>query len=190
MLHNVRDETYHRLGCCQQKSFKNTCVDITSSEVRVINSNKGYDWACKNCRKYGNDFNLQEDINHLKEQNKAQNNYDMENIITEIRDRDRRKNNLIIFNIEEQNDTDASLRKNKDNEASYLKDRVYKDAPNSLEKLKEAITLSLTTSLMTKLKFSIMATVNKLSKFLKNNHKVNKALKKILLLSAFPPLQG
>ncbi|KAJ8940739.1 hypothetical protein NQ318_005490 [Aromia moschata] len=51
------------------------------------------------------------------EQNKAQNNYNMEDIIAEIRDRDRRKNNLIIFNIEEQNDTDASLRKNKDNEA-------------------------------------------------------------------------
>lgn len=95
-----------------KKQFKNTCVDITTAEVRLINGNKGYDWTCNNCRAFGNDLkaliiSLQEDIQSLKN-----NRSDLTNSISsacfeelaqEVAERNKRKNNLIIFGVKEQN---------------------------------------------------------------------------------------
>lgn len=69
-----RDEHLMLKCCVCGKYYKNTCVDISSSEVRIINANKGYDWSCSNCREIGNDIKslkaliigLQEDIQFLK----------------------------------------------------------------------------------------------------------------------------
>lgn len=88
------------------KVFKNTCVDISNSEVRIINANNGYDWSCQNCRKLKCDLKelkslviqLQEEVRSLKavsvEQSKTPSNISFEDIIQEISERNRRKANL------------------------------------------------------------------------------------------------
>lgn len=98
-----------------KKFFKNTCVEVSSSEVRTMNANKGYDWSCKNCRSVGNDLkdlkaliiSLQDEIKSLRteqfEMRGALNtNIEFEEIIEEINERNRRKCNLVISGIAEQ----------------------------------------------------------------------------------------
>lgn len=107
-------EAHLMVTCCVCKDkFKNTCVDITANEVRTLNSNKGYDWTCIDCRVLGNDLkdlkaliiSLQNDIKELKARNTESdkaNEYDFEEILQEIADRQKRKNNIILFNVPEQ----------------------------------------------------------------------------------------
>lgn len=107
-------ENHLMIACsvCKEK-FKNTCVDITANEVRTLNSNKGYDWTCINCREIGKDLKdlkaliitLQNDIKELKtNQNHSEGKPEsfFEEIVQEITERERRKNNIILFNVTEQ----------------------------------------------------------------------------------------
>lgn len=103
--------------------FKNTCVDISSNELRSLNGNKGYTWSCVNCREFGNDLNdlkslikkLQEDIQSMKSEYASTpkpevNNF--EDIVAEINERNKRKRNLIIYGISEHsNGTDEDRAK-------------------------------------------------------------------------------
>nr|CAH7712429.1 unnamed protein product [Callosobruchus chinensis] len=97
---------------CKDK-YKHTCVDITANEIRILNANKGYDWTCVDCRATGKDLNelkalimkLQEDIKQLKthnDRNLGTSPVDFEEVVTEINERQKRKSNIIIFNLEEQ----------------------------------------------------------------------------------------
>lgn len=105
------------ISCCVcTKLFKNTCVNISSNEVRMINGKKGFDWTCDKCREYGNDLkalkaiiiNLQNDIQALKIGNPQSDSFDFEEIISEINERNRRKRNLIIFNVKEQDQSQST----------------------------------------------------------------------------------
>nr|CAH7740895.1 unnamed protein product [Callosobruchus chinensis] len=119
-----------------KKTFKNSCVDISSAEVRLLNSNKGCDWSCRSCRAFGNEMKdlkalilkLQEDIQVLKSGAVAVNspNQDdfLEEIITEVEERSKRRKNLVIFGIPEQ---DQSLSNN---------DQVSRDVTNTVEILR------------------------------------------------------
>lgn len=113
-----------------KKFFKNTCVDVTSAEVRAINANKGYDWSCKDCRAFGNDLKelkaliigLRDEIHSLKEENSRmvgsfKNNINFEEVIAEINDRNSRKCNIVIFGVEEQDQSgsDASIKEDDKN---------------------------------------------------------------------------
>lgn len=105
------------IACCVcTKLFKNTCVNISSNEVRTINGKKGFDWTCENCREFGNALKslkaiiikLQTDIQTLKNEKPQNNNFEFEEIISEINERNRRKRNLIIFNVEEQDQSQSA----------------------------------------------------------------------------------
>lgn len=110
-------EAISMVRCCVcKKHFKNTCVDISSNEIRMLNSNKGCEWSCKSCRSVGNDIKdlkaiimkLQEDISNLKVDLGATaapqiSDDRFEDIIREINDRNKRRNNLIVFGVPEQN---------------------------------------------------------------------------------------
>nr|CAH7742039.1 unnamed protein product [Callosobruchus chinensis] len=100
--------------CCMcKKLFKNSCVDISSSEVRLRCANKGCDWSCPSCRTFGNDLKdlkaiilqLQGDIKTLKDtRNDFLINDDdfLETIISEVSERAKRKKNLMIFGVGKQ----------------------------------------------------------------------------------------
>lgn len=103
--------------------FKNTCVDISSNELRSLNGNKGYTWSCVNCRGFGNDLDdlkslimkLQEEIQSMKSEYASTPKPEVSNfedIIAEINERNKRKRNLIIYGIEEHsNGTDEDRTK-------------------------------------------------------------------------------
>lgn len=124
---NKLSEAHLAVTCsvCKDR-FKNTCVDISANEVRTLNSNKGYDWTCGDCRTVGKDLkdlmaliiNLQNDIKELKaEKNSSKNNFtlDFEEIVTEVSERQKRKNNIVFFNVAEQDQSVPSTeRQNKD----------------------------------------------------------------------------
>lgn len=114
------------------KSFKNSCVDITATEVRTINANKGYDWSCVNCRAFGNDLkalkamiiSLQEDIQALKNEHynvQKSENAELEDIIQEINERNKRKCNLILFGIPEKDHLQPPLSRAAE-ETTYIKE--------------------------------------------------------------------
>lgn len=96
-----------------KKLFKNTCVDITANEVRILNMNKGYDWSCLRCREFGNEIKdlkalilkLQDDIQTLKAENNESKTVPsgtfFEEIIEEINERNKRQRNLVIFGVTE-----------------------------------------------------------------------------------------
>lgn len=86
-----------------KKSYKNTCVDISNNEVRLVSGNKGYDWSCIKCREFGSELRglktlilkLQDDINELKTVNATLNQMpnaalDFEQVVSEINDRNNR----------------------------------------------------------------------------------------------------
>nr|CAI5833545.1 unnamed protein product [Callosobruchus analis] len=104
----------HQLVTCSacKNKYKHTCVDISSNEVRVLSSNKGYDWTCPGCRTVGKDINdlksliiqLQNEIKELKTNNArmiAQTDFTFEDVVSEVAERERRKNNIIFFNVPE-----------------------------------------------------------------------------------------
>nr|CAH7763791.1 unnamed protein product [Callosobruchus chinensis] len=63
--------------CKDKYKHTSSCVDITTNEVRTLNSNKGYDWTCGGCRAIGKDLKdlksliiqLQNEIKDLKAEN-------------------------------------------------------------------------------------------------------------------------
>nr|CAH7715430.1 unnamed protein product [Callosobruchus chinensis]CAH7724235.1 unnamed protein product [Callosobruchus chinensis]CAH7730910.1 unnamed protein product [Callosobruchus chinensis] len=114
---NQSSESHLMVTCsvCREK-FKHTCVDITSNEVRTLNSNTGYDWTCVNCRAFGRDLKdlkaliikLQNDISELKaEKARSTPGVDFEEIIAEISERQKRKNNIMLFNVPEPDQSSA-----------------------------------------------------------------------------------
>nr|CAH7754551.1 unnamed protein product [Callosobruchus chinensis] len=99
--------------CICKKLLKNSCVDISSPEVRLLSANKGCDWSCPSCRTFDNDLKdlkaiilkLQDDIKTLKDtRNDVPINEDhiLETIISEVSERAKRKKNLMIFGVDEQ----------------------------------------------------------------------------------------
>nr|CAH7757456.1 unnamed protein product [Callosobruchus chinensis] len=110
-----------------KKFYKNTCMDITNNEVRILNGNKGFEWTCKNCKEFGNEFKdvksliikLQEEIKSLKEKcitsNCTKDGFSMEEVIQEISERNERKRNIIILGVPEQDPVhDSATRVAKD----------------------------------------------------------------------------
>lgn len=109
-------ESLSMVRCCIcKKHFRNTCVDLSSAEVRTLNSNKGYDWSCRSCRSIGNDIKdlkalilkLQEDITDLKadiSRNESSRISDdlFEELVVEVSERAKRKNNVMLFKVAEQ----------------------------------------------------------------------------------------
>lgn len=98
---------------CKNK-YKHSCVDITANEVRTLNSNKGYDWTCIDCRSIGKDLKdlkaliikLQNDIKELRDEKVSTANsqgMEFEEIISELCERQKRKNNIMIYNVLEPN---------------------------------------------------------------------------------------
>lgn len=99
--------------CICKEKFKNTCVDVSANEVRTLNSNKGYDWTCTNCRPISHDIkhlkaliiNLQSEIKQLRvecNQTVKDSPLDFEEILSELSERQKRVNNVILFNVKEQ----------------------------------------------------------------------------------------
>lgn len=108
---NKSAEQQYILTCsiCK-KLFKNTCVNISNSEVRIINPDKGYDWSCTSCRTLKSDLNelkaliidLQQEIRSLKSHPERPNDsFDFEEILVELDDRNNRKSNIVIFGVPE-----------------------------------------------------------------------------------------
>lgn len=109
-------EPHLLLRCCVCfKHFFHACVNITSSEVRVINSKKSVQWTCIPCEKVGRDVNslraavvaLQGEIKELRQIKESACSVSIsddafEEIISELDDRQSRKQNIIIFGVPEQ----------------------------------------------------------------------------------------
>lgn len=110
-------DSLHIVNCviCR-KHYGNSCIGITSSELRLINSGKGCDWTCTACRSYGNDIkdlkaiiiSLKDEVQLLKEaqasvlqKNTPNAENDYEDMIAEINERNKRKSNLIIYRVVE-----------------------------------------------------------------------------------------
>ncbi|CAH1953546.1 unnamed protein product [Acanthoscelides obtectus] len=125
---NQQCEPYQIVTCCVCKQkYKHSCVEISANEVRTLNSSKGYDWTCKDCRCIGRDINdlkaliidLRNQIKDLKADNtkNADSSFSMEDIISKILERERRRNNVIVFNVtepdqkarSEQNESDKTV---------------------------------------------------------------------------------
>lgn len=113
---NEQFEQHLGITCCVCKNtFRHSCVKLSTSEIRTINSKKGIFWSCKKCSEMGTDLNslkaaivaLQSEVKLLQSKNSdtntAPNTNDLiEDITCEIVDRERRKSNLILFGIPEQ----------------------------------------------------------------------------------------
>lgn len=98
-------------SCVYQKAFYHSCVNITSSETRLINSKKSVNWTCQKCDQLGNDINslkaaivaLQNEIRNIKPvENVTLNNIQFEEIVQEVSERQSRQRNLLIFGMKEQ----------------------------------------------------------------------------------------
>lgn len=100
-----------KCGICKE-AYKNTCVNLTASELRLINGNKGVDWSCPKCKESGNDIKelkqlilqLQDDIASLRNEIKTEitiTEDQFEEIVAEVNDRNSRKSNLVIFGLVE-----------------------------------------------------------------------------------------
>nr|CAH7738711.1 unnamed protein product [Callosobruchus chinensis] len=86
---------------CKDK-YIHSCVDITTNEVRTLNSNKGYDWTCGGCRAISKDLKdlksliiqLQNEIKDLKAEN-ARNTkhlgFGFEDVVAEVSERQKEK---------------------------------------------------------------------------------------------------
>lgn len=137
-----------KCGVCK-KVFKNSCVDVSPNEVRMLNANKGLDWSCKQCRTQGSDIKelkalilkLQEDIQTLKTENRGAVNSHVsdeifEEIVEEIHQRDKRRCNLMVFGVPEQITnipSEAKLNKDKGDVVELLKTVVPDFAPRNLK---------------------------------------------------------
>nr|CAI5835864.1 unnamed protein product [Callosobruchus analis] len=114
--------------CICKKQFKNSCVDISSAEARLLNSNKGCDWSCKVRRSIGNnikDLNLkalilklQDDIQTLKttksDDATLNRNEFLEEVISELWERNKRRKNVIILGVPEEDANDNGVTSDKD----------------------------------------------------------------------------
>lgn len=109
---NKATETHLLLKCCVcRKAYNHSCVNITSSETRLINAKKSVKWTCQKCDQIGNDINslkaaivaLQEEIRNIKPAEPATlSNTQFEEVVQEVLERQHRQCNLIIFGMKEQ----------------------------------------------------------------------------------------
>lgn len=107
-----------------KSNYKNSCVNVSNTELKLINGKKGFEWSCENCRGFGNDIKalkaiimeLKNDIKQLKEEKCSKSKgFDVEDVISEINERNKRKCNLIFFGIDEQDvDKSADVKANED----------------------------------------------------------------------------
>lgn len=168
--------------CICKEKYKNTCVDITSNELRILNSQKGYDWTCSKCRVIGNDLkelkaliiSLQNDIKQLKAGNvqlETNPDADFEDILMEISDRQKRKNNIILFNVPEQ-DQSKPVTEQRESDKQEVMDILSIVDPSALEANVKPIRLGVFSESRTrpiKLSFQNEDTARK---FLKNAKKI------------------
>nr|CAI5863756.1 unnamed protein product [Callosobruchus analis] len=116
---------------CKERFYHN-CVGVTSNEVRILSSNKGYDWTCVECRGIGRDLKdlratiiqLQKDIKDLKEENsKLADNprSEFEDVVSEVTERIKRKSNVILFNVKEP-DQSKTARERMDSDKTVVAD--------------------------------------------------------------------
>nr|CAH7725019.1 unnamed protein product [Callosobruchus chinensis] len=112
-----------------EKLFKNSCVDISSAEARLLNSNKACDGSCKVCRSFGNDIKdlilkLQNDIQAFKttrsDEATLNRNEFLEEVISELSERNKRRKNVIIFGVPEQDANDDGDTADKDKVTDIL----------------------------------------------------------------------
>nr|CAH7762459.1 unnamed protein product [Callosobruchus chinensis] len=104
----------HVLVTCSvcQKSFYHGCINLTSSETRLINSKKSVTWTCDECEKLGNDIislkaaivALQKDLKAISSvpHNTPAAKIEFEEVVQEVMERQNRKSNLMIFGLKEQ----------------------------------------------------------------------------------------
>lgn len=99
--------------------FNNSCVGVSTSEVRIINSKRSISWDCAACEKMGNDMKslksalvlLQSEIKELKAQISLKptqpsfSNDSFEDIVHELEERQARKKNIIVVGLPEQSST-------------------------------------------------------------------------------------
>lgn len=100
-----------------QNMFGNTCVGLSSSEVRIISSKKSLSWSCGDCEKIGSDIqslrsvivSLQREILDLKATvrlntdgcGRAMDDESFEELVSEIEERQKRRKNVIIYGMGE-----------------------------------------------------------------------------------------
>lgn len=112
------------------KTYRNTCVNITNSELRIVNMGKGYDWSCTQCRNIKCDMNdlkslivqLQEEVRTLRTSQSQHINIDpdhiIEEVVVEVNQRSLRRKNLVIHGIlESDNGLDVSVKRENDKKA-------------------------------------------------------------------------
>nr|CAH7748761.1 unnamed protein product [Callosobruchus chinensis] len=104
----------HLLVTCSvcQKSFYHGCINLTSSETRLINSKKSVTWTCDECEKLGNDIislkaaivALQKDLKAISSvpHNTPAAKIEFEEVVQEVMERQNQKSNLMIFGLKEQ----------------------------------------------------------------------------------------
>nr|CAI5819890.1 unnamed protein product [Callosobruchus analis] len=123
---------------CKERFYHN-CVGVSSNEVRILSSNKGYDWTCAECRGIGRDLKdlratiiqLQKDIRDLKEENSklAENpRFEFEDVVSEVSERMKRKSNVILFNVNEP-DQSKTATERMDNDKTIVADILQKIDP-------------------------------------------------------------
>lgn len=98
--------------CVCQKSYFYGCKGLTSSETRFINSKKSVTWTCSECEQLGNDIislkaaivALQNDVKALTStaQATSEPKVEFEDLVQEVIERQNRRRNLMIFGLEEQ----------------------------------------------------------------------------------------
>nr|CAI5840957.1 unnamed protein product [Callosobruchus analis] len=128
---------------CKDK-FKHTCVDITLNEVRVLNANKGYEWTCVTCRAVGKDLKDLKSLYYAapnyyypntkqQEAEKVQSSNvsacDFEEIVSETTERVKRKKNIVVFNVDEP-DQSKQLKQQVEADTNMVGDIVKYVAPS------------------------------------------------------------
>lgn len=98
-----------------QHLYGNSCVGMSSSEVRIINSKKSISWNCSKCESIGSDImslksiivSLQKEISELRSsiatssQTVKIQDESFEEIVQELEDRMQRRNNIMLYGLAE-----------------------------------------------------------------------------------------
>ncbi|GJQ80621.1 hypothetical protein Trydic_g9207 [Trypoxylus dichotomus] len=115
---SVNDE--HKTIECYvcEKFYYQSCVDLSTTDVRTIEAKKGLSWSCRECESLGSDrIELKAAILSLKNNVASKSSSSgiadelFEEILQEMDERNKRRNDIIIFNLPESESTDSSDRR-------------------------------------------------------------------------------
>ncbi|KAF5303503.1 hypothetical protein FQR65_LT08202 [Abscondita terminalis] len=136
----------HKLVACSvcKQLFKHLCVDLTSSDVRIINSKKSLTWSCSTCEDVGSNItklrsavvDLQKELIEMKTKFASASTTvsdvylstsAFEDVVHEINQRQIRKNNIILYGLKE---NESNLPDNELNENQTVLNIIYYLSPN------------------------------------------------------------